>query len=58
MPENQSRISLWLPDKLLRELDSIRGDDISRSKLIKLMLEESVKNVKQKGGLQLKIYDD
>jgi len=54
----KTRISLWLPDSLLKELDSIRGADLSRTALIKLLLEESCREVKRKGGLQLKIYED
>ena len=50
------RINVTLPKELISRIDEIRGDDISRSKFIKMSAEAAVKRLEERGQ-QLTIAD-
>lgn len=54
--EELERLNLYVSKRTVDKLDSLRGQDISRSALIRLILDQGVQQLQRK-GLQLNLFD-
>ena len=55
--EKYTRITISLPNELVRDIDMVRKNDLSRAALIRLILQKGMQEIKRK-GLQLDITMD
>lgn len=56
--KQHKRIPVALPDILIEKLDAIADvSNISRTAVIRLILEQGVREIEKKGGLVIKLWD-
>ncbi|OWZ82735.1 hypothetical protein [Natranaerobius trueperi] len=53
--KEMTRLTVSLPVDLVEKLDSFRGPGLSRTELIRLILDAGARDIEEKGGLQLDI---